>query len=392
MRKRTIVCMLLMSMMLLFCSFTQAEEVTTSPITATVETVTTQMGEDVVSYPQLSDMDDVAVQAMINSDIILTADIGGHIVTLTTLQESTWGLQVDFTTYMQGDLFCVVIEAEGKMTTGRQGHQYTALCYNLQTGERLTLDDLFTDANEATVLMEAIAEPSLQKSLSEYVEKADILPLPVDSFGIDAYGITFYYDSDQFALLDGTSGACQFFFSELAGQWRTEEESIPSMLGFETTVSTVIDVDALQAVVEAGAVDTFPVQIGTLVTDITSEYALLRTPDQFPMGCYLTFSDAIMREVRLITDLLSDGQSVVEGIQWQRGALEGLVINLTTREAWQEALGNPTRTIDVEESLSYDYDLPVGHMDIYVYGDHELRLHANEEGVLVAIQINISKI
>ena len=39
------------------------------------------------------------------------------------------------------------------------------------------------------------------------------------------------------------------------------------------------------------------------------------------------------------------------------------------------------------ENMAYDYNLPQGQSDLYHYGAYELRLHADTDGVLRAIQL-----
>ena len=43
--------------------------------------------------------------------------------------------------------------------------------------------------------------------------------------------------------------------------------------------------------------------------------------------------------------------------------------------------------MNVTENMAYDYNLPVGQYDVYHYGENELRLHADESGVLCAVQL-----
>lgn len=50
-------------------------------------------------------------------------------------------------------------------------------------------------------------------------------------------------------------------------------------------------------------------------------------------------------------------------------------------------LAKPDETIGFTENMAYDYNLPIGQSDLYRFGDYELRLHADEGGVLRAIQL-----
>ena len=65
----------------------------------------------------------------------------------------------------------------------------------------------------------------------------------------------------------------------------------------------------------------------------------------------------------------------------------GLLIGQAVREDWHAILGEPDETMTFTDSMAYDYGLPVGESDIYHFGEHELRLHADTDGVLRAVQL-----
>ena len=69
------------------------------------------------------------------------------------------------------------------------------------------------------------------------------------------------------------------------------------------------------------------------------------------------------------------------------GDLCGLLIGQAVREDWHAILGEPDETMTFTDSMAYDYGLPVGESDIYHFGEHELRLHADTDGVLRAVQL-----
>ena len=132
-----------------------------------------------------------------------------------------------------------------------------------------------------------------------------------------------------------------------------------------------------------------PVTLGDRMTDVVDRYRLLRTPDEFPGGRYYVLEDPAFREILVISDAIQSGYgaSVVEGVQMRRGDLCGLLIGQAVREDWHAILGEPDETMTFTDSMAYDYGLPVGESDIYHFGEHELRLHADTDGVLRAVQL-----
>lgn len=356
----------------------------------TVQQTRTQIGENYVAYPQLTGMADETLQARINDDIVLTSGVTNHLVTLATLGNSPWGLQVDATVTLQNEaIFSACLSAKGKMPNGREGQAYTALTYDLQTGRHITLSDLFADVNAAVQWMEADAEESLTEELSGYMEYSAVTPLPQSNFTLDADGITFWYPSDQLFLLSGYAGACRFTYAELLPFLKTD--GLPGLAGLIPKQLTAAQAkEAIVENAEAGKLPHVPVALGDNMTELVDAYRLVRTPDAFPGGRYFVMEHPAFREVLLISDAVQSGWegSVLEGIQLRRGELFGLVIGSSTRNAWQQLLGTPAETLAFTPNMAYDYGLPVGESDIYHFGRYELRLHADEEGTLRAIQLS----
>lgn len=363
---------LLMAMML--CLFVQAsaEEIT-------IQEVAMQMGENSVAYPQLEGMKDETIQQKINDDIVLSSGVTNHMVSLFTLtgQQS---LQVSYEAYQNDQIFSTIISAKGKLPGTRDGHQYTALTYDLATGERVTLDQLFTDVQAAVERMEEKALQSLSEELNGYLEYSDITPLPVQSFTLDENGMTFWYPADQFRLVSGYSGACQFWYEELEGLWK-DEPLQPLKPSDQKT--------AIETAAASGTLPHVPVQLDQNMQEIADAYRLLRTPDEFPGGRYFIMEHPVFRSIMLISDSITSSyeQSVLEGIQLRRGGLYGLMIGSTNRQEWLALLGTPASTITMTESMAYDYGLCEGTYDIYHYGGNELRLYADRDGILCAIQL-----
>lgn len=343
----------------------------------TISGIKTEMGENYVRYPQLEGMEDAALQSRINDEIVLASGISNHLLTLLTLGQNPWKLQVDHqSAILDGNLFSTLISAKGRIGNQRDAHQYTALTCDLTTGERITLEDLFTDVDAAVERMEKIAEESLSEELNGYLEFSDVTPLPQDSFTLDETGITFWYPAQQFSFLSGYAGAVQFWYEELDGLWR---QDMCEMLTPQEQRALIAQS------VEEGVLPHVPVYMGQPMEEVTERYRLLRTPDEFPGGRYFVLEDPAFRSILVVSDALNS--EYVEGVQLKRGGLHGLLIGQTLQKEWRNVLGTPVETVAVTENMAYDYHLPSGQYDVYHFGAHELRLHANEAGTLCAIQL-----
>ena len=354
----------------------------------TVSEARTVIGENRVAYPVLTDMEDDEIQKKINDDIVTRAEIPAHFVTLSTLRAGGWGLVVDYEAFLQADVLSVTIHAKGTMTNGREGQKYTAVCYDLNTGETITLDEIFVDAASAVAWMEERAENTLMDELFGYLENSEISPLPVENFALDADGMTFYYPSDRFSLLSGDSGACQFYYDELTEllDW----EGVLARIGVEKTEAGSSGTkEKIAAVLETGRLPHVPVAIGDEMISVVEKYRLLREPDQYPGGKYYQMEAPPFRQVLLLSDALGRGyeNSKVLGIQSMRGNLYGIQAGKTMRDDWRAVLGEPENTVAFSESLAYDYALPVGESDFYAFGNYQLRLHADGTGLLHSIRL-----
>ncbi len=344
--------------------------------TVEIKETAAQMVNGSVRYPQLAGMADESVQQKINDDIVLSSGVTNHMITLVTLTGQQT-LTVDYEAYLDDTLFSVVISARGKLPQKRDGHAYTAATYDLATGERVTLDALFTDVDAAVARMEEIALESLSEELNGYLEDSDITPLPADSFTVDENGITFWYPSDQFLLASGYSGACQFWYAELDGLWQ------------EGIVPEGKTAEHVEELVAAGVVPQLPVKLGDNMQEAADAYRLLRTPDEFPGGRYFVMEHPDFRGVMVISDSIEQEyeNSVVEGIQLRRGEFCGMVIGAAQRAEWLDALGEADQTIEMTLNMAYDYGLYEGVCDVYRFGENELRLYADTENTLRTIQI-----
>ena len=387
----------MIAVLLLFSHLTLAwAEAQTEP--AIIETITAPVVESVVmerdgnllSYPQLSGWHDGAVQQMINDDIVLSAGITSHMITFATLTpDSLWGLQVTYEAYVTERVASFVISAEGKMPNGRQGQTNTALSYDLLTGQRIQPEALFADVAEAQLWLEEEALRTLGEEISDYEDSSALLPLPMNDFSLDAYGITYWYAPEQFSTISGSAGACRFDYSEIQPLLLMEEASLPVETGMVLPSQTQDErLQAIHAAMEAGALEQLPVTLGDPMPDLVEAYGLTRTPDEFPGGRYFVMEHPMFRSILLISDAMEADytHSVLQGIQLRRGALCGLVVGQATRDEVLALMGTPDETILITDNMAYDYNLPTGECALYHHSGRTLRFYYDDSSVLTAIQ------
>ncbi|MBE0601236.1 MAG: hypothetical protein IH607_05560 [Firmicutes bacterium] len=357
---------------------------------ASIAEISVANGDSYVRYPQLDGLVDPAVQTAINDAIVTHAKITQRLITLSSLQPGGTGLQVSYTAYLQDMLFSVVISAKGMMENLRSGHSYTALAYDLQTGERLTLSAFFSDPAAAQSWMEEQLLQTLADELSNYLIYAELTPLPADQFSFDQNGVTFYYPFQQFSLLSEYSGSVQFQFGELQDFMIRDKGSVPARLGAVLPQYADTEMKAqIEAVVTRGTLPYVPVQLGDSIPELIARYRLSRTPDQFPGGRYFQFEDAAFRQVFILSDALTSGYeaSAAEGILAMRMNLFGIQTGITEQSRWRDILGEPSNTVPFDSYLAADYGVAVGTADYYSIGGRQLVLYADANGLLYAVQL-----
>ncbi len=379
---------LLMAFMLVFSQQALAEE--TAYMGAQIIPVKTDNAYGSVSYPVLQGHEDAFVQTAINSTIFEKAQIQTRLDTLNNLAEGGWGLVVSYQSAIYGSVLSVAVSAYGEMENGRMGHTYTALSFDMATGRQLTAEDLFSDAEGAFARMEEIMENDVQPILSGYTENNELTPVPRDNFYMTDDYVTFYYPEDQFSMLSGYSGGASFGYYELVEYLNLSEDGVLYGMGAADSLEMTDNTASLiNQAVTAGTLPGVGAKIGDSLIQRLNEYRLLVDPDYYPGGRFFEVEAPEFRSIWLLTDALTESYdaSQVLGIRADRLNLYGIRTGITTIEEWREALGQPESTLEMDESMASDYRLPPGTSDYYTFGGNKLRLHADETGVLVSVQL-----
>ena len=328
----------------------------------TIQTQQLQIGEHSIAYPYLQHHPNPSIEKTINDAIILQSAITEHMVAISS--NPPVKLTVSHSSTIYQTYFSTVI-------TTQNGNEISAiaLTFDINTGKQLTLADYIGTDKKLPILLQNTLKNAMQFH-NEYLATDALLPMPTTSFTVDQYGITLYY----------TNSAFQFSYAEMGK----------------------VDELTLQTVTQNGFFPSLPITLGMPMDEILHTYTLQRTPDQFPMGAYYALRytpftpnvdirlSPLFRSVYLISDTLqaTDGLSVVEGIQIRRGGVGEYQIGKSLRSQWISSLSTPTDSVQINENLAYDYQVPIGVMDLYTYGDYQLRLFSDTDEKLFAIQIN----
>lgn len=282
--------------------------------------------------------------------------------------------------YQDGRIASMGLIWQGEQADGLDGCSCAGLTLDLATGRELTFADLFSDADAAAAAMEAVIERDVLPELSDYLEFADLLPVPRDCFWFDETGLTVGYDDERYRTFSGRSGTVHFAWQELAAQIG-EDSPI-----FSLSRPQAADADALAAQVAQGRFGVgLPYGLGDRMGDALAALPLLADPDYTTDSRVYLFEDSALRGFALEIPLYADTapeDTPVSAVRASRVSLHGLTTGETAREQIVSLLGEPDRTLSYDADDARDHMLAPGESLLYALGGRVLEAHLDGDGVL----------
>ncbi len=351
-----------------------------------------------ISYPQLVNHPDPAVQDLINRTIMQEGRIAEHAATLSTLADGSTGLTVHSTALLAPAsgvpaVLTVVIDARGRMPGGRPGVATEAMMFSLSDGAQISGASVFADRNAAQEAIDAFMEEHIVPELSVYLDPFMLTPAPIDRLVADRYGITLYYPSEDFATLSGRSVAVQINYHEVPDIWDFTPEGTLSLLGVTETAWAIQpdSADAIAQTVQDGLLPGLPVQLGEAVVDLAERYGESLDPEYFPVGEKHHLEAAPFRSAWVIADGSDDDGGAVTGIVSLRNGFYGLIPGTTARAACEELLGAPSSAIPLDAGTAEAYGFPEGQLLTYTYGTNSLMLAFGADELLTAVWLGAAE-
>ena len=291
-----------------------------------------------------------------------------------------------------GTVFSFEMLAEGAVETQRPTSVWQAGNIDLRDGSEVLWEDLFQDPEGAGDAIDAYLEEEVSPELSAHLQSSQLTPIP-ELFRVHERGLILFYPMHQLSTLSDRAGAVLIPWDKVepylnleAGS-RIESMGIIARLPWNENASeeSFAGLKApVVSAVSAGEIPGIPVKLGDGLQDLTDSWHLLIDPDVYALGRFFSLEGAEFRGVFLMTDYLSESweNSLVDGIRVDTGSLYGLTIGKTRQEIWRQILGQPEYTVEMDETQAEAYRTVPGIRDYYVFGEHRLQLHADEEGLL----------
>ena len=289
---------------------------------------------------------------------------------------------------------------QGRQADGTDGCSAYGLTLDRETGAELTFGDLFADADAVAAAMEEIIERDIVWELSDYMEYADLLPIPRDCFWFDEAGFTVGYSDERYRYFSGKSGTVHFSWYELA-PFIDEESPL-----YAYAQPQPADAQAIADCVAAGrfgdevASELPPTRrtwiayerdygsglaVGDLMGDALSELTLLADPDYTRESMVYLFEDSGLRGYALEIPRYADtpeGETPISAVRASRISWHGLTTGVSTREEIAQLLGEPEQTLAYDSQDAAYAMLSPGESLLYAFGGNVLEAHLDEGGVL----------
>lgn len=284
--------------------------------------------------------------------------------------------------YQDGRIASMGLLWQGEQADGMEGCSAAGLTVSLETGLELYLDDLLTDYDGAIAAMEAIIENDVLDGMSDYMEYADLLPMPTDRWYLNEHGLTVCWPEDRYRYYDGTSGSVTFYWHELA-DYIGEESSVYALSHPDTPYSR----SGIETLCFSGTVSPYlGFELGDLLADVSEAY-VLADPD------YTT--DALVYPLERVRGLAveipkyaetAEEDTPVSAIRASRISFGGLLTTgKTTETEIIQLMGNPETETLYDEDAAFDAMLCPGRSFYYAVEGKVLQLHMDENGVLSCV-------
>ena len=284
--------------------------------------------------------------------------------------------------WQDGKTASMALTWQGEQADGSDGCASMGLTVNLKTGEEILLSQLFSDWDGAQAAMETIITDDVLDGMSDYMEYAELLPMPTDNYAFDDFGLTVYWPEDRYRYFDGTSGSVTFYWHELA-DFIGEESPVYALAHPDVPYST----SEIEALCMSGSVTRMQTpELGEKLGDVAVWYRMA-DPDYttdalvYPLERIRGFAVEIPKYAETEED-----ETPISAIRASRVSMAGLLTTGKTTDTEVLALlGEPAREQAYDEDAAFDAMLPPGRSLLYEISGRVLQMHFDEDGVLACV-------
>lgn len=354
-----------------------------------VETVAVQAEGGAIAYPRLAGMPNVFLQDKINAAIEAEADISAY--TALSKQKGGTGVTLSYESWLLAQdgvpaVLSLVIQAEGKMLSGRVGHRFLPMMFDLKTGEKIDGRTLFSRPEEAQAFLDGWVENDSGLGEYTYLDLSAALPVPLDRAVLTDSGIRLCYPENSFIMLSGRSGAFDFHFDELESVLAHGEGSlIASLDAWRRYQPDHETAQRLEADVQRGVLPTLPDVMGKDIQALVDAYKEMTDPEAHLDGERYDLEAPVFRGVSLV---VGEGQGSVTGILTRRANLYGLATGSADRKSCLALLGGDYTELPMDGQAAAQYGMPQGVALVRQAGAYRLMLGFDGGDILRAVYLS----
>ena len=328
---------------------------------------------------------DEAMQVQMNANMRIQSrfPIGQYLMAMNRAGASQESVNQTLRLYQDGQFASIAVLWQGEQADGTHGSSVQTLSLDLETGEEIVFDDLFIHPLDAAAEMEAIIAEQIEQGLSDYMEYADLLPMPLDNFSYDENGLTVYYPQERYLYFSGRSGAVHFAWHEI--DHLIAQDSPVFAISREQPTDAQMIAEQIRMGKLPGALE---FGLGDRLGDALDALALLSDPDYTRESLVYLLEDEALRGFALEIPRYAETEeddTPVSAVRSSRTQLFGLVTGETTKTMAAALLGKAEQTRVYDREDAADWLLVAGESWLYSLGGHVLQLHFDEENVLHTI-------
>ncbi len=361
----------------------------------------TGSAESFVTYPQFTAGDDenaAVVAERLNGFIQEQALIPAYLQLLAGIQEDGTGLQFDYASSRSGAPFVsFLFSAKGKMLSGRPSQVYYPMTLNLETGESVPFEALFTDPDAAKARIEHTLEEEVEPALSSYLENSRLFPVPYDRFYLDGKGsLVLCYENSQLSFLSGCAGTVAFRYSELWEALDTSPDSVCMQVlknGLqyaphpELSFAQLLEAWTNEASLGGFGMD--DLSLGMPLDEVFARFRPAADSEYYPGGACLEAEEGTLRGALLLTN---EDETLLTGILSRRADCFGIETGKTALKDAEAIIGRePASRLPMNEAAAEIYRVCPGSASIYPGSDADgnalsFTLYADESGIVQYIR------
>ena len=187
-------------------------------------------------------------------------------------------------------------------------------------------------------------------------------------------------------MISGTVGACAFYYYEIREWLDTESDRFGTLFAPDYEQNDAAEL--IEKAVSEGVSPQLPFALDVQVGTYLETYPLINDPDYTLTSLVYQFEDPVLRQSGVETwvyDEAPEEERKITAIRSSRIDFYGIQVGISTLDECAALLGEPRETLSYDDEQAVDMLLTPGESLLYTFGDNELEIHADEQGIVSCV-------